>query len=82
MPFFPNWLSQDIGKLSLALSARHSDNRLDEYEKGLSQLLVTTALAMSGRLDAFIAGVRAMQTLEPLTCKEVISFSARRSHVN
>jgi hypothetical protein len=33
-------------------------------------------------LELFVAGVRTMQTLEPLTCKEVISFSARRSSVD
>jgi hypothetical protein len=34
------------------------------------------------RLELFIAGVRLMQTLEPLTCQKIISFSARRSHVD
>jgi len=34
------------------------------------------------RLELFIAGMRLMQTLEPLTCQEIISFSARRSHVD
>jgi hypothetical protein len=31
-------------------------------------------------LEHLIVGVRLKQTLEPLTCQEIVSFSARRSH--